>query len=55
MTGITRQAAHRQIDVIAMATHGRTGLARLIAGSVASATVRQSTFPLLLLRPGNLH
>jgi nucleotide-binding universal stress UspA family protein len=38
--------------LIAMATHGRGGLSRLVMGSVADAIVRKSHLPVLLLRPG---
>jgi nucleotide-binding universal stress UspA family protein len=51
---ISEEAARRHVDLIAMATHGRTGLARLLAGSVAMATVRQAPAPLLLQRPASL-
>ncbi len=37
--------------VLAMATHGRTGLARVTAGSVTTGVVRQSPVPVLVLRP----
>jgi nucleotide-binding universal stress UspA family protein len=52
--GITEHAAYRMVDLIALATHGTTGLARLIAGSVALDTVKRATVPVLILRPGNL-
>lgn len=40
-------------DVIIMTTHGRTGLGRLILGSVAESVLRSSPTPILLLRaPG---
>jgi nucleotide-binding universal stress UspA family protein len=42
-------------NAIVMATHGRGGLARLMLGSVATSTLRQSTVPLLLVRPTMLH
>jgi nucleotide-binding universal stress UspA family protein len=46
-------AAHEaDVDVIAMATHGRGGLTRLIMGSVAVATLQKAGVPLLLVRPG---
>jgi nucleotide-binding universal stress UspA family protein len=48
-------AREEQADVVVMATHGRGGLARLILGSVATSTVRQTTVPLLLVRPSALH
>ena len=37
-------------DMIVMGTHGRTGLTRLLVGSVADAVVRRATIPVLLLR-----
>ncbi len=38
-------------DVIAVATHGRSGLVRLALGSVADKLVRASRTPVLLFRP----
>ena len=38
-------------DAIAMATHGRGGLARLLLGSVATRTIHQATVPVLVYRP----
>jgi len=52
--GIIEQAATRSADLIALATHGRTGLARIIAGNVAMETVRRATVPVLTLRPEDL-
>lgn len=40
------------VDLIAMTTHGRRGLARLALGSVAEAVARESRVPVLLYRPG---
>ena len=37
-------------DLIVMMTHGRSGLERLVMGSVAESVVRGSTTPILLLR-----
>ena len=39
-------------DLIAMATHGRSGLARAFLGSVAQSVLEISPVPVLLLRPG---
>jgi nucleotide-binding universal stress UspA family protein len=39
-----------QADLIAMSTHGRTGLKRLTAGSVTEAVLRQAYVPLLVVR-----
>jgi len=40
--------------LLALTTHGRTGLARLTAGSVAIALVREAHCPVLLTRPAGL-
>lgn len=37
--------------LLAMATRGRTGLTRLVLGSVAESVLRQVTIPMLLVRP----
>ena len=37
-------------DLLAMTTHGRTGLARWFFGSVAEAVLRRSQVPVLLVR-----
>jgi nucleotide-binding universal stress UspA family protein len=39
-------------DLIAMSTHGRSGLQRLMIGSVADKIVHHATVPVLLVRPG---
>ena len=44
----------RQVDLIAMTTHGRTGMARLALGSVAYELLRSSTVPLMVWRPSAL-
>jgi nucleotide-binding universal stress UspA family protein len=38
-------------DVLAMATHGRGGLRRMLLGSVSDKVVRAATGPVLLVRP----
>ena len=47
---IIEVARDRKVDLIAMATHGRTGLARLTLGSVAERVVRTAGVPVLSLR-----
>jgi nucleotide-binding universal stress UspA family protein len=37
-------------DLIAMATHGRSGLGRVLFGSVAEAVLRASSVPVLVIR-----
>jgi nucleotide-binding universal stress UspA family protein len=44
-------AHEEQADVVALATHGRSGLARLRLGSVADKLLRGSHTPILLFRP----
>ena len=39
------------VDLIAMTTHGRTGVNRLIMGSVAEKVLRKVSLPVLLLNP----
>jgi nucleotide-binding universal stress UspA family protein len=48
-------AREQNADVVVMATHGRGGLSRLMLGSVATATLRHTTVPLLLVRPSTAH
>ena len=43
-------AAHQKIDLIVLATHGRTGLKHLLMGSVAENIVRSATCPVLTVR-----
>jgi nucleotide-binding universal stress UspA family protein len=44
-------AREKKFDMIAMATHGRSGLNELVQGSVASAVVKSGVAPVLLVRP----
>ena len=44
-------AAQLPASLVAMATHGRTGLGRLAMGSVAANVVRLSSCPVLVVRP----
>jgi universal stress protein A len=39
-----------QPDLLVMATHGRTGIARFVLGSVAAAVVRKASCPVLTIR-----
>jgi nucleotide-binding universal stress UspA family protein len=47
---IVEYAEVNQIDLIAMCTHGRTGLARWALGSVADRVLRAGSTPILLVR-----
>ncbi len=50
-SGILAAAGAARADLIAMATHGRSGLPRLWLGSVADKVIRGSTVPVLILHP----
>jgi nucleotide-binding universal stress UspA family protein len=43
-------AAKNKIDLIVMASHGRTGLSRLLMGSVAEAVMRRAHCPVLIVK-----
>jgi nucleotide-binding universal stress UspA family protein len=47
---ILQLAAEQRVDLIAMTTHARTGLARLTEGSVAAHVLRHAGMPVLLMR-----
>jgi nucleotide-binding universal stress UspA family protein len=49
---IIKAATHRDIDMVVMSTHGRGGLARWTAGSVAEKVLRYCPCPVLLVRQG---
>ena len=51
---IVSYARSPEIDLIAMATHGRTGLRTVIFGSVAGRVLYSGVRPVLLVRPGKL-
>ena len=50
-TEIPRFAEEEGIDLIVMATHGRTGLAHVLLGSVAEKVVRTSSVPVTTVKP----
>jgi len=47
---ILRYARDNEIDLIVMGTHGRSGLAHVLLGSVAERVVRKSSCPVLTVR-----
>ena len=49
--GILDLAESRGADVIVIATHGRSGIQRLVLGSVADKVVRGADLPVLVVRP----
>lgn len=48
---IVRWCADHEPDLVAMATHGRSGLSRALLGSVAERSLRRLSVPILMLRP----
>lgn len=50
-SAILEEAQTQDCDFIAMATHGRSGLLRLLWGSVADKVIRGSSIPVLVYRP----
>lgn len=48
---IVRVAKDRQVDLIVLSSHGRTGLGRILFGSTAEAVVRHAPCPVLVVKP----
>ncbi|HEV2883559.1 MAG TPA: universal stress protein [Pyrinomonadaceae bacterium] len=48
---IVRVAKDRNIDLIVVSSHGRTGLGRILFGSTAEAVVRHAPCPVLVVKP----
>lgn len=48
---IARYAKECEVDLIVIATHGRTGLAHVLMGSVAEKVVRRAAVPVLTVKP----
>jgi nucleotide-binding universal stress UspA family protein len=48
---IVKYAQENKINLIALATHGRSGVGRMILGSTADFVVRESGLPILIIRP----
>jgi nucleotide-binding universal stress UspA family protein len=51
---IVRLAREEHADMIAMATHGRSGVARVVLGSTTTGTLQHAGVPLLIVRPTEL-
>ena len=48
---IVHVASEEEFDVIIMATHGRTGVAHMLMGSIAESVVWYSSVPVLTVKP----
>jgi len=44
-------AQNQRVDLIALATHGHSGLGRVVFGSIADQVLRGSGLPILIIRP----
>jgi nucleotide-binding universal stress UspA family protein len=49
--GLLDYAEEASIDLIAMGTHGRTGVDRLLLGSTTERTIRRATVPVMSVHP----
>lgn len=47
---ITTYAKSRKFDLIVMGSHGRTGMDKLILGSVANGVIQKSSCPVLIIK-----
>jgi len=54
-TEIVRYAAAAGIDMIVMGTHGRTGVDRMLIGSVAERVLRESPCSVLVIKLPRVH
>ncbi|HTM52604.1 MAG TPA: universal stress protein [Pirellulales bacterium] len=53
---IARLAEEEKADLIVIGTHGRTGLSRVLMGSVAESVMRMATCPVLTIKaPSHSH
>jgi universal stress protein A len=48
---IVQVAKDRDVDLIVVSSHGRTGLGRILFGSTAEAVVRHAPCPVLVVKP----
>ena len=48
---IVRVARERNVDLIVISSHGRTGLGRILFGSTAESVVRHAPCPVLVVKP----
>jgi nucleotide-binding universal stress UspA family protein len=51
LPSILEEAALAEASLIAMATHGRTGLSHLLLGGICEGVLRESRIPVLAVRP----
>jgi universal stress protein A len=49
--GILTAAKEEDVDLIVMSSHGRTGLSRVLLGSVAEEVMRKAECPVMIVKP----
>jgi nucleotide-binding universal stress UspA family protein len=54
-SAILEQADKEDVEFIIMSTHGRTGLARVLMGSIAEKVVHATERPVILVKPAKIH
>jgi nucleotide-binding universal stress UspA family protein len=52
---VLQLAIDLQADLVLVGTHGRTGVKRMVLGSVAEAVVRRASCPVIVVRPKDYH
>ena len=50
---IVQEAKEKDMDLIVMGSHGRTGISHMLMGSVAEKVVRKANCPVLIVRDKN--
>jgi nucleotide-binding universal stress UspA family protein len=53
VSSVTFLATNRHVDAIAMGTHGRTGVARMILGNTAAGVIRETGVPVFVVHEQN--
>lgn len=48
---LLKKAKSADADVVVMTSHGRTGIGRMIMGSVADEVLRHANMPVMIVRP----
>ncbi len=54
-SAILEQADKENVEFIVMSTHGRTGLARVLLGSITEKVVHATGRPVVLVKPEKIH
>lgn len=55
LESLTEFAEKNKVDLIIIATHGRSGISRWVWGSVADRILRSAKVPVMMVRPPGVH